>query len=345
MRTATAGMQSASENKLTELLLRGTVSSQIPNLSGLQGVSATKDWFRQFEGLTDGWTEGQRMNLLGLKAIQSARLSFEAYENESITPLYWEAKRAILETVAAEDSRPISAWNDLKHLQQTPVQSVADFGRHVKHTVNKALGDSLSSTQLEGFCKNYFIDGLRDMGIRRALAGQQERSRYTDLVREGALIERSCPTELPLGQPTGNAKHHDAINRDGTYRHNLYGPQPNRYQGNSTAWTGNNQNWQNHGRQYQNQGQGQAYPGNNFGPPKGSFNKGNTQTGGYQKSQTLAEQPKNTWQGYSYQNQQRPNNGQQANVSGTNTVSAGQNFQNSLRSDRPGTGIMGQGRQ
>lgn len=110
-------MERANQSKLTELLLRGTVSSQIPNLSGLQGVSTTKDWFRQFEGLTDGWSDAQRMNLLGLKSVQSARLSFEAYENDAITPVYWEAKRAILNAASAEDSRPISAWNDLKHLQ------------------------------------------------------------------------------------------------------------------------------------------------------------------------------------------------------------------------------------
>lgn len=55
------------------------------------------------------------MNLLGLKAVQSARLSFEAYENEAITPVYWEAKQTILEAVSAEDSRPISAWNDVSY--------------------------------------------------------------------------------------------------------------------------------------------------------------------------------------------------------------------------------------
>lgn len=86
-RAATVVTQGNSENKLTELLLRGTMSSQIPNLSGLQGVSTTRDLFRQFEGLTDGWTDAQRMNLLGLKAVQSARLSFEAYENETLTPV------------------------------------------------------------------------------------------------------------------------------------------------------------------------------------------------------------------------------------------------------------------
>lgn len=143
--------------------------------------------------------------------------------------------------MSAEDSRPISAWNDLKHLQQKPFQSVAEFGRLVKQTINKALGDSLSAAQLEGFCKNYFVDGLRDVGIRRALAGQQERARYTDLVREGALIERSCPTETPPGQPTGNPNHQGAITRDGTYRQNIYGSKPTSYQGNNAFVTGNNQ--------------------------------------------------------------------------------------------------------
>ncbi|KAH7705903.1 hypothetical protein AAVH_26880 [Aphelenchoides avenae] len=125
------------------------------------------------------------MNLLGLKVVESARLTFEAYENVALSPVYWKAKRAILDAISAEDSRPISAWYDLKTLQQKPFQSVTDFGRHVKYTVNNALGDSLSAMQLECFCKNYFIDGLRDGGIRRALTGQQERVRYSDMVRKG----------------------------------------------------------------------------------------------------------------------------------------------------------------
>ncbi|KAH7697280.1 hypothetical protein AAVH_35638 [Aphelenchoides avenae] len=134
-----------------------------------------------------------------MKVVDSARLAFEAYEKDVSQPVFAEAKQAILDALSVEDNRKVGAWTDLKNLQQTEKETVTEFGTRVKQTVRDAMGHMQSSSQLEELNKKYFIDGLRDMGIRPSLAAQLERNIEIDANENvnTELVQQSLFRELP----------------------------------------------------------------------------------------------------------------------------------------------------
>ena len=315
-----AASSNASENNLVQLLLFSTVSQQIKKLSGRDGLERAKDYFREFEGLTRAWDDGQRIDLLGMKVVDSARLAFESYEKDVSQPSFAEAKQAILDALAVEDNRKVGAWTDLKNLQQTEKETVTEFGTRVKQTVRDAMGHMQSSSQLEELNKKYFIDGLRDINIRRTIAAQQERARYTDLIRDGALIERSCPPEVPrqlqarATTPASNSSRSSgAYQGSGGYYSGYIAPRRNYGNLNANNNGGNQPYTQRPYTQNSQNRVGYAQQNNGYRQYNGSNQRQGWQNNNFQRN-----------------NFQRPpaqNAGQQPNLTGGNSVRQAQNFQ------------------
>ncbi|KAH7676066.1 hypothetical protein AAVH_42025 [Aphelenchoides avenae] len=143
---------------------------------------------REFELMTCGWSEQERVEALNVKLEDRARLTLSSMPPH-LQSVYSAVKAEILERLANDESKRVTKLSELMTGKvRKPSEPILDFGERVLKLVRDACDPSVPSRQVDEMAKAYFLTYVNDKDLIASLTEKQDSLEFRYLVDHAAAL-------------------------------------------------------------------------------------------------------------------------------------------------------------